>query len=145
MILLFVKIYGLYRIYNKYPELVKSLELGEQMIANNNVGENCSYVDLEHYSQLKTEGFVNIGEPGRTEEKEQFLEKVTDTTNCIQDAQLIGIEYKNGHASATYTCERQGVIMEFTWTDFDDSCSYMQYLKSWNLPVGYSSLSINRP
>lgn len=41
MILLFVKVYGLYRIYNKYPELVKSLALGEQMIANNNVGENC--------------------------------------------------------------------------------------------------------
>ena len=144
MILLFVKVYGLYRIYNKYPELVKSLELGEQMIANNNVGENCLYVDFEHYPKLKDRGFVNIGGASKTE-AEKFLENVTENTNCIQDAQLIGIEYKNGQASATYTCEKQGVITEFTWTDFEDSCSYMQYLKNWNLPVGYSLLSINRP
>lgn len=114
------------------------------MIANNNVGENCSYVDFKKFSELKSKNFVNLASPEYAYDQHKYRSKLTDT-NCIKDAKLIKIEYKYGHVRATYTCEKEDIITEFTWTDFDDSCSYMEHLKSWNLPVGYSLLSINRP
>lgn len=143
ILILSAKLYGLYRIYSKYPKLVKALELGEQMISHKYVSKDCSYVDFNHFPELKQGGFANLGEPGTTYMREKYL-KVD--TQCIHDAKLIGIEYKYGHARATYTCEKADVITEVTWTDFENSCSYMKTLKSWNLPVGwYSLLSVNRP
>lgn len=50
---------------------------------------------------------------------------------------------KNGSAAATYVCKKNGVITEVTWSDVQDTCIYMQYLESWNLPIGkYSLLSV---
>lgn len=144
IIILLVNLLNLYKIYTKYPELVKALDLGEKMISHGYISRDCFYVDFDNYPELKKKGFINLGQPGNTYAKEKFLQSKLDT-QCIQDAKLISIEYKYGHARATYTCEKEGVVTEVTWTDFDDSCSYMKHLKSWNLPVGYSLLSINRP
>lgn len=145
ILIVFVNIYSLYRVYVKYPELVRALELGEQMLSNDNVGENCSYVDFEHFPELKARSIVNLAAPEYIYDQQKYRLKVTDT-NCIRNAKLINIGYQHGHAIATYTCQKDDVITEFTWTDFKDSCSYMEYLKSWNLPMGkYSLLSVSRP
>ncbi len=140
------KIQDLYRIYTNNPELVRALELGERMVSGDMVGEECSYVDFDRFPELKQKGFFNLGAPDHIEKTKKYFETVSSDINCIENAQLMGTEYKYGHATATYICQKEGVITEFTWTDFYDSCSYAQYLKSWNLPEGkYSLLSTNRP
>ena len=137
--------YNIYQVKANYPEIMKTLELSQYMISNGIRGENCAFTDFNHFPELKSRGLINLAEPGHTPAKEKFLEGVSNR-QCIKDAKLIAIEYEYGHARATYACEKDGVITEFTWTDFKDSCSYMEYLKSWNLPIGkYSLLSVDRP
>lgn len=66
--------------------------------------------------------------------------------NCIKDAKLVyaGV-YQNDYGVATYRCYEQDLIIEYSWTDFQNSCSIMEVKKEWNIPEKQTIYSLNTP
>lgn len=119
----------------KYNHIFKALYLGEVMKKKNMVMESCSYGKVKDIN-LKA---INLLNP-LNREKTQYH------ANCIKDASLVYVGiYKKKYGVATYRCYDKDLVIEYSWTDFQNSCSILELKKDWNIPEKESIHSLNTP
>lgn len=119
----------------KYNHIFKALYLGEVMKKKNMIMESCSYGKVKNIN-LKAINLIDPINRGRTQYH----------ANCIKDAKLVYVGlYQNDYGVATYRCYDNDLILEYSWTDFQDSCSILEVKKEWNIPEKETIHSLNNP
>ncbi|MGR2826374.1 hypothetical protein FY048_12760 [Acinetobacter sp. 1124_18A] len=119
----------------KYNHIFKALYLGEIMKKKNMIMESCSYGKVKDIN-LKAINLIDPINRGR----------VQYHANCIKDAKLVYIGiYQNDYGVATYRCYEKDLVLEYSWTDFQDSCSILEVKKEWNIPEKETIHSLNTP
>lgn len=54
--------------------------------------------------------------------------------NCVSESKLINFTFKENEAYATFSCEREGVIQEFSYSSSGgEKCGVIQYKKGWGI------------
>lgn len=129
LILFFVfDVSGSYKVYMKYNKYFKVLYLGERMRSKNLVMQNCNFPKISSTLNKDIEN-ISSGE-----------------IKCINKSELIYIgPYYNDHAVATFRCLSDNLVVEYSWTDFKESCSIIVSKEEWNLPERLTIEKLNSP
>ncbi|MFV5583101.1 hypothetical protein VXQ32_01165 [Acinetobacter oleivorans] len=119
----------------KYKQIFKALYLGEVMKKKNMIMESCSYGKINSINL----NAINLIDPiNRAKNKYH--------ANCIKDANLIYVGlYQKDYGVATYRCYDKDLILEYSWTNFQDSCSILEVKREWNIPEKETIHSLNTP
>lgn len=114
--------------YLKYRKYFKALYLGDKMKNENMVLRNCSDISIQEDLHKK---FENIPKAN---------------ISCLNKSKLIYIgPYYGDHAVATFRCFNDDLVVEYSWTDFQESCSIIVSKKSWNIPEKMTVEHLNSP
>lgn len=120
------------RFYNTY----QTLSAGQYKIDTNRAtSRNCNYLSLrspddEHLIKLisdanhslRTKSDLNVPYTGQT--AFTYI-----GAKCTSKAKLVHLQYKGNEAHATFMCEQNGLVEEFTYSSSDVKCAVMQYKK----------------
>lgn len=119
----------------KYKSIFKALYLGEVMKKRNMIMEACSYGRIKNPNL----NIVNLIDPINRGKSKYHA-------SCIKDASLIYVGlFQKDYGVATYRCYDKDLILEYSWTDFEDSCSILEIKKEWNIPEKETIHSLNTP
>lgn len=127
---------GNIKTYLTYKSYFKALYLGEKMKERNLIMQNCTYPKINDKSNSEVK---NLLDP-------KFLNEIKENANCISQAKLIYIgSYHEDYAVATFRCDNKNLIVEYSWTDFDESCAIIESNKNWKLPEKITIEKLNSP
>lgn len=126
--------FSLVKLHNTYITLAAGLY---KIDVNSPYSRNCSSVTLnlpeeEHLSIL----ISNI----IYERNKAYGAQYSKATNfsmigadCTSQAKLINFEFKNNIAYATFACETDNLVQEFTFSNTNSNCEVVEYKKEWGI------------
>lgn len=124
------------RFYNTY----QTLSAGQYKIDTNSAtSRNCSPLSLslpkdEHLIKLISDANYSLRK--KSNPNALYREETTFTSigaKCTSKAKLVHLQYKGNEAHATFMCEQDGFVEEFTYSSSDVKCAVMQYKKEWGV------------
>ncbi|GAA5006607.1 hypothetical protein GCM10023206_12300 [Acinetobacter puyangensis] len=94
--------------------------------------EGCTYVD-------STKNITNYLDPIN-------YNKIKKHADCINDSKLISVNnYYEKYNVAVFQCRNNNLIIEYSWTDFENSCSIMEVKEDLKISPGYTVKHLNSP
>lgn len=125
------------RFYNTYD----TLSFSEVMIQKGRTSSyHCSYLrfDEDEKKKLATilkEDYLKNPNTGTVNYLDYEITQFRHLgANCLAEAKLIDFKTKDNRAYATFSCERENLVQEFTYSSSNDGiCSVVQYKKEWGI------------
>lgn len=123
--------------YNTYD----TLSFSEVMIKKGRTSSyHCTYSSLTTREKDKLaplityEYYKNTGVDFNKDEVSKITQFKNLGTNCLSKAKLIAFRIIDDQAYATFSCEKESFIKEFTYTSGNDgTCDVIEYKKEWGI------------
>ncbi|OTG93467.1 hypothetical protein [Acinetobacter sp. ANC 4973] len=129
---IFFDLYGKLKTFLQYKSIFDALYFGELMKEKNLVLENCTYLALE---QKNNKNLIQA----------DTYKKTLKNAQCLSQAKLISIKFVHSDYSiVTFSCEDNNLVLEYSWTNFQESCSIIEMQKESYMPL-ITTQHINSP
>lgn len=129
--------FSFYKFYNTY----RTLSYGDIMVKRGHVHHDiCFEVGFDSESEknrlvpLIKESYRLNTQSDLSEYVDNVDRFITASPSCLKEAKLINFEFNCKETYATYACDVDGYVNEFTYTgNRNEKCNVIRYKKSWGI------------